>query len=243
MQTTRAMTVSKTSANDLETILRISGSRIDVVTEGADAVFRPMQDPALRAKARARYGVAQDVDLLVCVGGLNPHKNLLGLLAAMPAVLAERPALHLAIVGDVSGKGFWDNVEELKRFVAAHPPLERHIHFTGFISDADLAELLNAAEALVFPSLWEGFGLPAVEAMSCGLPVLASRRSSLPEVIGDAGLFFEPEDAVDITGCILRFMRDPQLQNRLRARALERSQMFSWERAAELAEGSFLRCR
>ena len=100
----------------------------------------------------------------------------------------------------------------------------------------------TGATALVFPSLWEGFGLPAVEAMSCGLPVLASRRGSLPEEIGDAGLFFDPESPPAIANCLLQFLDDADLRSRLRAIALERAGMFTWRRAAEMAERCFLRC-
>ncbi len=241
LQTTRAMTVSRASATDLETILRIPKQRIDVVTEAADPIFRVLDDPAAGPRARARYGIPRDATLLVHVGGLNAHKNVLGLLRAMPAVIAGRPDAHLAIVGDTSGKGFWDNVEELKRFVHSTPPLDRHVHFTGYIGDPELVELLNSATALVFPSLWEGFGLPAVEAMSCGVPVLASRRGSLPEVIGNAGVFFEPEDPAAITDCVLHFLRHPESHPALRACALYRARTFTWARAAELAELCFRR--
>ncbi|MGH8509368.1 MAG: glycosyltransferase family 4 protein [Gammaproteobacteria bacterium] len=242
LQTTRAMTVSQSSAADIENFLRIPRHRIDVVTEAADPVFRRIDDPAVPAVARGRYGVPENATLFIYVGGMNPHKNLLGLLKAMPAVIAEQPEVYLAIVGDTSGKGFWDNVRELQSFVTSHPPLAQHVHFTGYLSDPELVELLNGAAALVFPTLWEGFGLPAVEAMSCGLPVLASRRSSLPEVIGDAGLYFDPENPSDIAECLLRFLRDPDLRPRLADIALRRARTFTWERAAALAEVCFRRC-
>jgi alpha-1,3-rhamnosyl/mannosyltransferase len=242
VQTTRAMTVSQTSATDLEQILHIPRERIDVVTEAADPVFRVIDDPAVSARARSRYDIPADAALLVYVGGMNPHKNVLGLLQAMPTVMAERPEVHLAIVGDTSGKGFADDVPKLKQFVKSIPLLEPRVHFTGYISDGELAELLSAAVALVFPSLWEGFGLPAVEAMSCGVPVLASRRGSLPEVVGDAGLFFEPEDPSAIAECVLRYLRTPELRPRLREIGLRRAQTFTWKRAAELAEACFRRC-
>ena len=173
---------------------------------------------------------------------MNAHKNILGLLKAMPAVVAAHPHVHLAIVGGTSGKGFWDNVDELKRFVADHPPLAGNVCFTGYISDAALVELLNAAYALVFPSLWEGFGLPAVEAMACGVPVLASRRGSVPEIVGAAGLYFEPDDPSAIAACLGRLLRDPALRTQLAVIARRRAADFSWERAAELAENSFRRC-
>lgn len=242
LQTTRAMTVSQTSARDLERILRIPADRIDVVTEAADPVFRVIDDPAVAMKARARQAIPAEATLLIYVGGMNAHKNILGLLRAMPSVVTRDAAVHLAIVGDTSGKGFWDNVPELREFVRTHPPLSSHVHFTGYLSDPELVELMNGAAALVFPSLWEGFGLPAVEAMSCGVPVLASDRGSLPEVIGDAGLFYDPEDPNAIADCLNRFLADAELRNRLRSSALVRSVGFTWERAAELAEDSFRKC-
>ncbi len=241
-QTARAMTVSRASAEDLHNILRIPKERIDVVTEAADPIFRVWEDPAVAQRARARHGIPPAAELLVYVGGMNRHKNVLGLLKAMPRVLHARPAVHLAIVGDTSGQGFWDNVPELMHFVEEHAVLGEHVHFTGWLDDAHLVELLNAAAGLVLPSLWEGFGLPAVEAMACGVPVLASNRGSLPEVVGDAGLFFEPESPDNIAECVLRFLADQAGQERLRRAALRRARTFSWERAAELAEESFRRC-
>jgi len=241
-QTTRAMAVSQSTANDVERILGVPRDRIDLVTEAADPVFRVIDDPAAVAAARARHDIPEGAQLLVYVGGLNPHKNLLGLLKALPDVIASRPGLHLAIVGSTTGEGFWDNVQELKSFVADNPPLSGHVHFTGYIDDAELVELLNGAVALVFPSLWEGFGLPAVEAMSCGVPVLASDCSSLPEVVGDAGLFFDPRDPASIADCLQRFLGDPDLQKRLAGVARERARTFTWDRAAELAEVCFRRC-
>ena len=242
LQTTRAMTVSETSAADLETIHKFPRDRIDVVTEAADDTFRVIDDASAREEARSLHGIPKDARLLIHVGGMNAHKNILGLLKAMPKIIAAESKTHLALVGDTSGKGFWDNVEELRAFIEGHPPLSSHVHFTGYVGDVDLAPLLNASDALVFPSLWEGFGLPAVEAMSCGIPVLASSHGgSLSEIVGDAGLLFEPTDPEAIATCVIGFLTDGELQIRLSQNALKRSRMFSWERAAELAEESFRR--
>jgi alpha-1,3-rhamnosyl/mannosyltransferase len=241
-QTTRAMTVSQSSADDIERFLRIPKQRIDVVTEAADPIFCVIDDRTVGARAKARYGIPETGDLLVYVGGMNRHKNILGLLNAMPEIVAKWPTAHLAIVGSTSGAGFWDNVPELRQFVKDHPPLTEHVHFTDRISDTELVELFNGASALVFPSLWEGFGLPAVEAMACGVPVLASDRGSLPEVVGDAGLFFDPESQAAIADSVLHFLDDSGLRSRLARAALDRAKTFTWKRGAELAEDCFRRC-
>ncbi len=242
MQTTRAMTVSQSSAMDLERILGFPKHRIDVVTEAADPAFRVLNDPERVRHARARHRIPNTADLLIYVGGMNRHKNILGLLQAMPSVVAARGNAHLAIVGDTSGSGFWDNVPELHQFIERCPAIKPNVTFTNSIPDSELIELLNGAAALVFPSLWEGFGLPAVEAMACGVPVLASNRGSLPEVVGEAGVLFDPEQPASIAECIVRFLSDQGLRRRLAQSAPVRARLFTWERAAQLAEESFRRC-
>lgn len=241
-QTTRAMTVSESSARDLVTFLGIPRSRIDLVTEAADPIFVRSTDTAAIAAVRARLAIPEDAELFVYVGGMNTHKNILGLLKAMPEIVARHPKVHLAIVGSTTGKGFWDNVPELMAFTRDTPPLDRHVTFTGYLSDEDLALLFGSTAALVFPSLWEGFGLPAVEAMSCGVPVLSSDRGSLPEVVGDAGLFYDPESRQQIVDCFDTFLGPATDRAALSAAALRRADLFSWDRAAELAEVCFRNC-
>ena len=242
LQTTRAMTVSESSARDLENILNIPKRKIDVVTEAADEVFRLIEDDAAVAAVQSRYNIPRDADYIMTLGGMNAHKNILSLLKTMPSVIAKHPNACLVIVGDTSGKGFWDNVPELMAFVEENPTLKERVIFTGYANDEDVVHLLNGAAALAFPSLWEGFGLPAVEAMSCGAPVLASDRGSLPEVVGDAGLFYDPENLEEIEACLDRFLSSPDLQRTLRANARARVTRFTWDKAAELAEHSFRAC-
>ena len=240
-QARRILTVSDASARDIAAILRIPRRRIDVTTEGAEPVFRPVTDPAAVAAARARHGIAATDRVLTYIGGFNRHKNVAALIAAMPVILRVVPEARLVIIGRTSGARFWDNIEELKESARADARASDRIGFAGELDDAEMATLLNLSDALVMPSLWEGFGLPALEAMSCGTPVLASDRGSLPEVVGDAGLFFDPQDDAALAAQAIRLLTDDALCTNLRQRALARARDFGWDRAAELAEQSFRR--
>lgn len=239
-QAERIVTVSRACAEDIERFYGTSMERIDVVTEGADPMFRPFDDPEIGAQARVAHGIPRTATLLTYVGGISPHKNLLSLVRALPLVLGQVPHVHLAIVGGLVGQGFADNVQALKSLIRAEG-LERHVHLTGRIRDDELVALLNGTSALAYPSLWEGFGLPAAEAMACGVPVLASRRGSLPEIVASAGLFFEPESPRDIADTVLRFCSDRPLRTELSRKALERSAAFTWDRGAAELEVSFRR--
>ena len=243
-QARRAVTVSHASAHDLETRLGIASERIDVMSEAADPQFQRTTDPSRLAAARARAGCEGAAPLLLAVGGLSPHKNLRRLLEAMPAVLERHPTTRLAIVGDTSGKGFFDEAEALQRMVRERPILAERVHFTGFISDDELVALYSTATLLVFPSLWEGFGLPAIEAMACGLPVAASARGSLPEIVADAGRYFDPESSDDMSRVIdelLTLEASGGLQP-LRERGLALAGSYSWSRAAAELQESLRRC-
>ncbi|WP_170765244.1 glycosyltransferase family 4 protein [Ruegeria lacuscaerulensis] len=239
MRATRVMTISDASANDLTRILRIPRDRIDTITEGAEAIFRPINDNSALIQARQAHGIPSEAPLLVYLGGFNRHKNVLRLIEAMPQILAQVPDTRLAIVGRTTGARFWDNVEDLKASAAADAARSESIVFTGEIDDPELAALLNAADALVFPSLWEGFGLPALEAMSCGTPVLSSDRGSLPEVVGDGGLYFDPLSSQALADQTVRLLTEPGLRNALSQKALAQASIFSWDKGAELAEKSF----
>ncbi|MEW2915892.1 glycosyltransferase family 1 protein [Ruegeria sp. ANG10] len=241
MQATRVMTISDASANDLTSILRIPRARIDTITEGAEDIFQPIQDNRVLMKAREAYGIPAGAPLLVYLGGFNRHKNVLRLIEAMPQILRKAPDTRLAIVGRTTGARFWDNIEDLKASAAADASRSERIIFTGEIDDPELAALLNTADALVFPSLWEGFGLPALEAMSCGTPVLSSDRGSLPEVVGDGGLYFDPLSSQALADQTIRLLTEPGLQKDLSQKALAQASNFSWDKGAELAEASFRR--
>ncbi|MBA2451314.1 MAG: glycosyltransferase family 4 protein, partial [Chloroflexi bacterium] len=221
--------------------------RLRVVYEAADPVFRVVDgaaDGERRRQVLDRYAIPQGARLLLYVGGFGPHKNLETLLEAFarlrgatPAstggtvTVGDPPALHLALVGETTKEVFYSSYATLCEHVR-RLDLGQHVTFTGYVPDADLVDLYHAATCLVLPSWDEGFGLPAVEAMACGTPVVASRAGALPEVVGDAGLLVAPDRPEDWTGALRRLVSQPQLGVDLRERGLRRAAQFSWERAA-----------
>jgi len=239
-QATRLMTVSEASRRALVERFRLDPKRVDLVTEGPGADFRPQADATARAATLQRLGVSPARPYLLHVGGLSPHKNLARLLAALSLLPAHLDAT-LVLAGDEKADGFLGEAERLRAMVAADPRLQGRCLFTGYVSDADLVSLYTGASALVFPSLAEGFGLPAIEAMACGVPVLASRSGSLPEVVGPAGLYFDAQDPADMAAQMARLLAAPDLRRDLAARASEQARLFSWDRAAELAMASLQR--
>jgi glycosyltransferase involved in cell wall biosynthesis len=238
-QSNRFITVSGAARDEIVAHLGIPAERIDVISEAPDRKFRPVTDAASRQAARERAGLPLSVPYLIYVGGFAPHKNLKGLLAALAAASDDSTGpLHLALVGDPGGAGFHSNTSELEAFAREHPALDGRVHFTGFVADEDLVALYSDALAGVMPSFSEGFGLPAIEAMACGTPVLASDAGSLPEVVGETGLLFDPWSVASMAQQIRRIAGDPALRATLARRALDRAAEFTWDNAARLAMAS-----
>ena len=129
-QTTRAMTISQSSAEDLENILNINRHKIDIVSEGFDPIFRIVDEPDTQIEMRNKFGIPENALLLMCLGGMNAHKNIYRLIQAMDLVVMRHSEVHLAIVGDTTGNGFWDNVPKLKELVRGNPQLEKTNKFT-----------------------------------------------------------------------------------------------------------------
>ncbi|NOD65552.1 MULTISPECIES: glycosyltransferase family 1 protein [unclassified Ruegeria] len=239
LQATRFITGSESSAQDLQSILGIPRNKIDLTTMAAAPVFKEINDNKKIEEIRAEYNIPSGARVLVYVGGFNRHKNVLSLIHAMPLILEQHPDAFLAIVGRTTGDRFWDNVEDLQASARANVIASDRIIFTGEISDEKLALLINASHALVHPSLYEGFGFPPVEAMACGTPVLGSDASSVPEVVGDGGLLFDPTDASSIAHQTNRLLSDDDLHARLSQQAIRQAAKFTWARAAEMTEISF----
>ncbi len=246
-QADRLLTVSQAAREEIVAYMAIDPARIDTTTEGPRDVFHPPTQgglPKMRAALAAQFSFDPGCAVLVYVGGFAPHKNVRALLLAfarLPGALKSRTVLLL--VGDPAGAGFHSNLAELHGLIAADPTLAAATRFTGFVDDPTLAAVYSIATAAVMPSLSEGFGLPAIEAMACGTPVVASSAGSLPEVVGDSGLLFDPHDVAALTAALASLLEDHALRATLAARALARARLFTWQRAAELAIGCLERTR
>ena len=227
-------TVSAAARAEIAEHLGMKESQIAVILEAPDPIFRPDNDVRARAEARRRFGLPADARTIVYVGGFAPHKNLLGFLHGLAAA-ADHPSLHdvhLVLVGDPEGDGFHSNTGELMALAATDPRLLGRVHFTGYVSDEDLVTLYSDATVVAMPALSEGFGLPAAEAMACGTPVIATRGSAVEEVVGPAGLFFDPYDVGDIADAIMQVFADERVLSRLRDMCLPQSSLLSWPKAA-----------
>jgi glycosyltransferase involved in cell wall biosynthesis len=218
------LTDSEHSRRDLVRYLAVPDVQVRVIACGIDPQFRPVENSPDRYSVLARYGI--DRPYLLYVGGINARKNIARLFEAYARLRERHPGLALVI----GGKRQWQTGEIDAAFQRFN--LEGHVHFTGYVDDRDLPALYSAAEVFVFPSLYEGFGLPPLEAMACGAPVVTSNASSLPEVVGDAALTVDPYDVDGLAAAIERALTDEGLRAELRRRGLERAARFTWERAA-----------
>lgn len=210
------LTGSQASARDIAEHLRVPAERIVVTPYGVEPRFRPA--PAPQALL-ARLGI--DRPYVACVGTLEPRKNLV---TALRAFARLGPDVALVVVG---GRG-WRNeaFEEELRAVRGKVAL------TGFLSDSELVGVLAGARCFLYPSLHEGYGFPPLEAMACGTPVVTSATSSLPEVVGDAGLLVDPRDVEAVAAAVARVLGDDALHDALREAGLRRAASYTWERCA-----------
>ncbi len=228
---TRILADSEATSRDLQEYLDVDPSRIDVVPLGVDSRFRPAPENEV-ARARDTYDLPETFFLYV--GTLEPRKNVPALIQAFDSIAGE--CEHDLVIAGRNGwkfNGIYD--------AAAAAQYSGRIHFIGYVADDALPAVLSAADAFVWPSLWEGFGLPPLEAMACGVPVITSNTSSLPEVVGDAALTVPPEDVDAIAGAMLSLLADSELCRSLRERGLKRAGEFTWRRTAEQTYAAYLR--
>jgi len=217
----RLIAVSEHAATEAVTLLGVPRERIDVVYHGVDPEFRPLPADDVAAFRRRRQLPER---FLLFVGTLEPRKNLERLIEAFSRVDADDTKLVL-----VGGKGwlYEDLFEEVEAL-----GLQEAVSFAGYVRSEELPFWYNAATALAYPSLYEGFGMPVTEAQACGTPVLTSNTSSLPEAAGDAALLVDPDDVEAIAGGLSRILRDDALREGLAARGLTHARAFDWSRTA-----------
>jgi alpha-1,3-rhamnosyl/mannosyltransferase len=225
---------SHATARDLMDRLHIPSRRIHVIPEAVDLTFAPPERADAQRAVCDRFGVPSRYVLYV--GQFDPRKNMEGLLRAFAAAAAGDNDLRLVIAGDLGklARHLYDALADVSA------PRERVI-VTGWVDDATLDGLYRAASCFVFPSLAEGFGLPVLEAMLRGAPVACSNATSLPEVGGDAALYFDPTDTDAITDAMLRLLTDAPLRRRLSERGRRRAERFSWRATAEATLRSYER--
>lgn len=223
---------SEATRDDLIALYDTPPSKITVLWSGVDSRFAPITGTATLQAVCDRYHLPDD-PFLLSVGTVQPRKNYTRLIEALARLREDIPGLSLVIAG---GKGW---LEDPIYAALDQYKLRDAVVFTGFARDEDLPALYSLARAVALPSLYEGFGLPVLEAMACGTPVVTSNLSSLPEVAGDAALLVDPLDVDALTDALRRLISDESLRASLRQRGLARAAAFTWERAARQLLGVY----
>jgi len=218
------LTGSNYSKEDIIKTLKISTEKVVVTYDGIDGErFRPIKDVRLKDAVLKKYGI--DNEFILSVGRLDPRKNLPRLILAYEILKKKKNIKHnLVIVGK---KGYlFSETESIVRSLGSS------VIMTGFVDADELAILYNTANVFVYPSLFEGFGLPCLEAMACGCPVISSNLTSIPEVVADAGLLVNPLDTDELAGAIYKVISDPGLRTKMCDKGLAQSKLFNWENTA-----------
>ncbi|MBN1956498.1 MAG: glycosyltransferase family 4 protein [Anaerolineae bacterium] len=224
-QATKVITVSQHSRDDISRYLGIERTKIAIVPCGVSPRFTPFPEANEAHKLATCYNVHQPY--ILYVGAITARKNVVGLLRAFAMLKEQFPNLSLVIAGAPAwkSKSAYQALDELQ--------LYSRVELAGYVADADLPALYRQAAVFVFPSFYEGFGRPPLEAMACGTPVVVSNTSSLPEVVGDAALLIDPRDVEGLAGAIKTVLANPDLQQDLVQKGKERASLFTWERAGK----------
>jgi glycosyltransferase involved in cell wall biosynthesis len=226
-QAARVLTISDFARRTIVEAYGLAPNQITVIPAAANPFFRV----ANRAKAVRRveefYGIREP--FILTVGDLQPRKNHIRLIGAFARFVSQNPSTPHRLV--IAGKNTWysDRIVEAAR----RSGMADRISFVGFVPDENLLDLYNACDCFAFPSLYEGFGLPILEAMACGRAVVCSNRASIPEVAGEAGTAFDPTDEQDIANALASILQDPERRARMERLGLNRAAQFTWRKAAE----------
>ena len=216
---------SAATRDDLIELYKTPARKITVLYSGVDQRFRPVAEKGTLAATRAKYGLAE-YPYALSVGTLQPRKNYSRVIQALAEVRAGGQDLRYAIAG---GQGWLE--DEMQRTITA-TGMEDFVHLLGYVDDEDLPALYSGSKMLLMPSLYEGFGLPILEAMACGVPVIASNVSSLPEVAGDAGILVDPTDTAALRDAMIAVETEPNLRQQLVEKGYRQAARFTWRRSA-----------
>ncbi|HMG76509.1 MAG TPA: glycosyltransferase family 1 protein [Pyrinomonadaceae bacterium] len=230
------ITVSEYSRRDISATYGIAPQRITVTPEAAPPNFLPVDNETELRRIRESYGIQENYILSLC--SIQPRKNLVRLIEAYSCLRGVRPGFKLPQLV-LAGKRGWLDSETFR--AAERNALGNDLLFTGYVAERDLPGLYSGAICFVYPSYFEGFGLPVVEAMQCGVPVIAGNRTSLPEVVGEAGLLFDPFDTQALVKALTQVIDDSEYRAVLRSKGLERARNFNWKTTAQLTLGVYER--
>jgi len=221
----RVITVSDKAKEDICRVLDVDPGKVIVIPSAPAAVFRPYDKVVAKRLLARRYGLGGR--FILYVGGYNPRKNVAGLIWAYSRIVRYLPARQRLVLAGGPGP----HCERL-RLLAAALGIEKEVVFPGFVPRRYLPLFYIAADLFCYPSLYEGFGLPPLEAMACGTPVVASNSSSMPEILGDAAILVPPEDAGAMGQAMVRLLIDPALATEYIKRGRERAAMYRWDEIA-----------
>jgi glycosyltransferase involved in cell wall biosynthesis len=220
----KVITISHHTKNDIIKHFKIPENKIKVIHLAANENYKPLNEKEI-INIKQKYNL--NYSFILYVGTLEPRKNIPTLLKALYKLKKQGIKHKLAITGKKGWKykSIFETIEKLN--------LQKDVIFTGYVPDEDLPALYNAADLFVYPSLYEGFGLPPLEAMQCGTPVITSNTSSLPEVVGDAGIMVNPYDVDELANNMYGVLTNDGLREELSKKGLERAKLFSWKKCAE----------
>jgi glycosyltransferase involved in cell wall biosynthesis len=220
----RIIVISDSTKKDLEKFYDVDPAKVRRIYYGCDRSFRKIEDQAELKRVKVKYDLPDK--FVLAVSTLLPRKNFVGIIKAFSRICHETEA-KLVVIGKKGWlyKDIFKTVKDLS--------LQDKVIFTGYIDNEELPYVYNLAELFVFPSFYEGFGLPPLEAMACGCPVLTSNVSAIPEVVGDAAILVDPNSVEEIAQGMERLLVDKELRDCLVKKGLQRSKLFSWEKCAE----------
>ena len=230
----RIATVSDFSRQDMIAHYKLDPRKIDVVYNGINSFYHPISESD---KQSVRNQYAKGFEYLVFIGSLSPRKNIPGLMKAFNHYKAQHQStIQLLIAGGALYKS--ESLYEMKNTL----PSGESIHFLGRLSDDEMNRVLGAAQALVYVPLFEGFGIPLVEAMQCGVPIISSNTSSMPEVVGEAAILVDPQNTESISKAMALITLDTSLRENLIAEGNKRKNLFSWSNTSEMLWQSIKKC-